>query len=68
MLIVHLLVGLVLGFAAALWSWSEGFSLGAMLGFYVLGVHMGLVGSAAVALARSQGLMPSESLGVSQGA
>jgi hypothetical protein len=68
MLVVHLLAGLVLGFVAALWGWSEDYSLLSMLWLYVLGGNVGLLGSAVLALLRSRAPMPSKPSGVSQAA
>jgi hypothetical protein len=66
MLILHVLAGLVLGFVAALWGWSEGYSLLAMLGLYVLAANVGLLGSAALALLDDHAPMTSKSSGVSR--
>lgn len=66
MLVVHLLAGLLLGFVAALWGWSAGYSLFAMLGLYVLAANAGLLGSAVLALLRSRTPMRAEPSGVSQ--
>ena len=68
MLIVHLLVGLLLGFVTAVWSWSEGYSLLTMLGLYVLAANVGLLGSATLMLLASRAPMPSKPSGVSQAA
>ena len=68
MLVVHLLAGLLLGFVAAVWSWSEGYSLLAMLGLYVLAANVGVLGSAVLALLRSHAPMRAEPSGVSQAA
>ncbi len=62
MLIFHLLAGLVLGFVAALWGWSQGYSLWGMLGLYALGGNAGLLGSAAWALLRPAAPIRTEAL------
>ena len=58
MLIVHLVVGIIFGFVAAVWACSEGYSLLAMLGFYMLAGNLGVVVSGAVALVRAPRLAP----------
>ena len=68
MLIVHVLVGLVLGFVAALWGWSEDYSLLAILGLYVLAANVGMLGSAALMLLGSRAPMPLKPSGVPQAA
>jgi hypothetical protein len=52
MLVTHLLIGLVIGFGAAVWACSEGYSLLAMIGFYMLASNLGLLVSAALSLLR----------------
>lgn len=49
MIVIHLLAGLALGFLAALAAWAAGLPLWAMLGAYVLGVNVGVLGSAGTA-------------------
>ena len=61
MLIPHLVVGIILGFVAAVWACGEGYSLLAMLGFYVLAGNLGVVLSAAVALVRAPRRAPQSS-------
>ena len=68
MLIVHLLAGLHLGFVAAVWGWSEGYSLFAILGLYVLGGNVGVLGSAALALLGPRSPMLPNLSGASQAA
>ena len=51
MYIAHVLVGLIVGFVAAVWACAEGYSLLAMLGFYVLAGNLGVAASAAVSWA-----------------
>lgn len=60
MLIVHLVVGLAGGFLLALWSWAVGYSLWAVAGFYVLGLHLGIVAGVAVLLLTSRRARPEE--------
>ena len=58
MVIAHLSVGIILGFVAAVWACGEGYSLLAMLGFYMLAGNIGVVVSGAVALVRAPRLAP----------
>ena len=50
MLIRHLVTGIVLAFVTAVWAYAQGYSLFAMLGFYVLGGSLGVAASAVVSL------------------
>lgn len=50
MSVTHVLVGLVVGFVTAVWACAEGYSLLAMLGFYILAGNLGVAASAAVSL------------------
>lgn len=50
MLITHVLVGLIVGFVAAIWACAEDYSLLPMLGFYALAGNLGVGASAAVSL------------------
>jgi hypothetical protein len=52
MIITHLVIGMTLGFVAAVWACGEGYSLLAMIGLYVLVGNLGVAGSAAVSLLR----------------
>ncbi len=67
MLALHLLAGAILAFSGAFWGWGEGYSLWAMLGLYILGGSMGVVGSALTALVLPRTPMRSETSGLSQG-
>ena len=50
MVVAHVIVSLVVGFVAAVWACSEGYSLSAMIGVYMVGCNLGLLASAAVLL------------------
>ena len=52
MVIAHVIVGLVVGFVAAVWACSEGYSLLAMIGAYLAGGNLGVLTGAAVSLVR----------------
>jgi hypothetical protein len=52
MLILHVLIGLVVGILAAAWVWLSGASLWTMLGYYVLGGNAGIGLTVALALIR----------------
>ena len=50
MVVAHVIVGLVLGFVAAVWACSEGYSLLAMIGAYMVGGNLGVLTGVAVSL------------------
>jgi hypothetical protein len=52
MIVAHLVIGMTLGFVAAVWACGEGYSLLAMIGFYMLAGNLGVAASAAAALVR----------------
>ena len=52
MVVAHVIFGLVLGFVAAVWACSEGYSLLAMVGAYLAGGNLGVLTGAAVSLVR----------------
>jgi hypothetical protein len=52
MLNLRLTVALGSAVAAAVWGWFSGLSVWAVLGLYILGGNLGLMGSAAVRLVR----------------
>ena len=52
MAVAPAIFGLVLGFAAAVWACSEGYSLSAMIGTYMVSGILGVLTGAAVPLVR----------------